>query len=242
MECDFSAMRSDRPWVIVSPTYAWRIPSILHAWLEKTTLSGSREIYFLMTCGGSIGNAEKYLKKLCSSKNMDFSGCFPLLMPENYIAMYPTPGREDALETIRLAEAHIDNAARLIKDGSLFMQRSFTQRTPVSPAENVQMCVRWVISIWMTGNRCGGKIVRIVWHVSAAVRKRQLSMGGIVWGCRGIFVRNRSNAGAIVSINKKWYSIYEVPSNIHIIISPDCSVSDLLCNPLFLIFYQRDIY
>ena len=24
-------------------------------------------------------------------------------------------------------------------------------------------------------------------------------MGGIVWGCRGIFVRNRSNAGAIVS-------------------------------------------
>ena len=129
---DFSAMRSDRPWVIVSPTYAWRIPRILHAWLEKTALSGSREIYFLMTCGGSIGNAEKYLKKLCSSKNMNFSGCFPLLMPENYIAMFSTPGREDALETIRLAEAHIDNAARLIKDGKKFPQSHLTVKDKIN--------------------------------------------------------------------------------------------------------------
>ena len=33
---DFSAMRSDRPWVIVSPTYAWRIPRIVQEWLENT--------------------------------------------------------------------------------------------------------------------------------------------------------------------------------------------------------------
>ena len=85
-----------------------------------------------MTCGGSIGNAEKYLKKLCSSKNMDFSGCFPLLMPENYIAMFSTPGREEALETIRLAETHIDNAARLIKGGKKFPQSHLTVKDKIN--------------------------------------------------------------------------------------------------------------
>ncbi len=145
-------------------------------------------------------------------------------MPENYIAMFSTPGREEALETIRLAETHIDNAARLIKGGKKFPQSHLTVKDKINSSivndifypvfvhakkfyaadsciscGNVRIYVRWGISIWITGNRCGEKIVRIVWHVSAAVRKRQLSMGGIVWGCRGIFVRNRSNAGAIVS-------------------------------------------
>ncbi len=61
---DFSKLHSSRPWVVAAPTYAWRIPRIVQEWLEHTTLSGSKDIYFVMTCGGSIGNAGKYLKKL----------------------------------------------------------------------------------------------------------------------------------------------------------------------------------
>lgn len=67
---DFSEMRSNSPWVIIVPTYAWRIPRIVQEWLEKTSLFGSKNIYFVLTCGGSAGNAGKYLKKLCSIKIM----------------------------------------------------------------------------------------------------------------------------------------------------------------------------
>ena len=65
---DYSEIHSQRPWVIVAPTYAWRIPRILQQWLKRTSLSGNREIYFVMTCGGSIGNAGKYLEKLCAKR------------------------------------------------------------------------------------------------------------------------------------------------------------------------------
>lgn len=123
---DFSKMHSDSPWVIAAPTYAWRIPRILHEWLERTRLSGSKAVYFVMTCGGSIGNSEKYLKKLCGFKKMDYQGCYPVVMPENYIAMFSTPAEKEALEIIGRAEGEIDKAAHLIKNGSAFPQRSFT--------------------------------------------------------------------------------------------------------------------
>jgi len=121
---DFSEIHSDRPWVVVSPTYAWRIPRILHEWLEQTDLSGSREIYFVMTCGGDTGNSGKYLKQLCSLKKMHYSGCSSIVMPENYIAVFTTPSKEEALEIISRAEKEIDNTARLIREGGIFPQSS----------------------------------------------------------------------------------------------------------------------
>ncbi len=121
---DFSEIHSDRPWVVVSPTYAWRIPRILHEWLEQTDLSGSREIYFVMTCGGDTGNSGKYLKRLCGLKKMHYSGCSSIVMPENYIAVFTTPSKEEALEIISRAEKEIDNTARLIREGGIFPQSS----------------------------------------------------------------------------------------------------------------------
>ncbi|MDO4174832.1 MAG: EFR1 family ferrodoxin [Eubacteriales bacterium] len=117
---DTSELHSERPWVVVSPTYAWRIPHILQTWLEQAHLTGSRDIYFVMTCGGGIGNAGAHLKKLCARKNMRYLGCFEVVMPENYIAMFSTPTKEQALETIRQADKAIDQAAGMIRDGKAF--------------------------------------------------------------------------------------------------------------------------
>ena len=97
---DFSEMHSARPWVIVAPTYAWRIPRILDNWLKRTKLSGNQDVYFVMTCGGSIGNAGKYLATLCRNKNMRYLGCAEIKMPENYIALFAVPDRTDALKII----------------------------------------------------------------------------------------------------------------------------------------------
>ena len=72
---DFSGIHSDTPWVVAAPTYAWRIPRVLEEWLKNTELGGNKNIYFVMTCGGNIGNAGRYLKKLARSKGLDYRGC-----------------------------------------------------------------------------------------------------------------------------------------------------------------------
>lgn len=123
---DFSEIHSDSPWVVVVPTYAWRIPRIVQEWLEHTNLVGNKNIYFVMTCGGSIGNAEKYQKKLCVSKRLHFCGCIAIPMPENYIALFTTPTQEEALKIIRQAEHVMDKASHLIKNREMFPQPAMT--------------------------------------------------------------------------------------------------------------------
>lgn len=111
---DVSGLESKRPWIVVSPTYAWRIPYILQSWLEKVPLLGRREIYFVMTCGDSIGNAGKYLAMLCKRKRLVYQGCWQVIMPENYIALFTTPGEEEAYSIIRKAEVQIEEALNRI--------------------------------------------------------------------------------------------------------------------------------
>lgn len=123
---DFSEINSKNPWVIVTPTYAWRIPNILREWLKRTNLSGNPNIYFVMTCGGSIGNAGKYLKSLCADKGMNYFGCFEVVMPENYIALFTTPSKDKALKIIAEAEKIIDKAAFAINKGERFPNISVT--------------------------------------------------------------------------------------------------------------------
>ena len=117
---DFSDMHSDRPWVIAAPTYAWRIPRILQEWLSRTKLNGCRDLYFVMTCGGNMGNAGAYLKKLCASKDMNYMGAFEVVMPENYIALFTSPDDEEARNIISQSERRIIKAAQLIKNHETF--------------------------------------------------------------------------------------------------------------------------
>lgn len=114
---DHSQMRSEAPWVVVVPTYAWRIPRIVENWLKNTELAGSRDLYFVMTCGADIGNAGKYLKAFCAEKGMNYRGCAEIVMPENYIALFSTPSKEEALKIIEKAEEVIDQTARFIQNG-----------------------------------------------------------------------------------------------------------------------------
>ena len=79
-------LSSVRPWVFVCPVYGWRMPQIFSAWIEKGEFSGATDAYFLLTCGSDMGDAGKYLEKLCQKKGFAFCGAQEVVMPENYIA------------------------------------------------------------------------------------------------------------------------------------------------------------
>jgi ferredoxin len=70
-----------------------------------------------MTCGGDTGDAARYIKKLCREKGLDFMGLAPVVMPENYIALFDVPDKSSADAVIRKAEPVIQAAAERIRDG-----------------------------------------------------------------------------------------------------------------------------
>lgn len=129
---DFSELRSGSPWVVVAPTYAWRIPRIVQGWLAHTSLAGNKAIYFVMTCAGGIGNAGKYLQKLSAAKGLQYKGCMQVIMPENYIALFSSPSPTEASEIIRRAGGTIDKAALLIKGGESFPPPAVTHTGKLS--------------------------------------------------------------------------------------------------------------
>ena len=51
---------------------------------------------------------------------MNYFGCFEVVMPENYIALFTTPSKAEALKIIEKAEISIDSAVNFIKGGSAF--------------------------------------------------------------------------------------------------------------------------
>ena len=62
-----------------------------------------------MTCGSEIGSADKYNRALCQEKHLTCMGTAQIIMPENYIAMFPVPDSEEAAEIIANAEPDIDD-------------------------------------------------------------------------------------------------------------------------------------
>lgn len=86
--------------VIAVPTYAWRIPKVVSEWI-KNNLSGKvKRIWFIMTCGGEIGNAAKYNRLLSNDIGAKYMGTCAILMPENYVAMFKVTEKEEAQKRI----------------------------------------------------------------------------------------------------------------------------------------------
>ena len=121
---DHTPLRSEKPWVLVCPTYAWQIPRVLRGWFLATVLEGSKDIYFVMTCGGSIGAAGKKNRMLCRLTGMNYKGTAEIIMPENYIAMFSAPEEPEALRIVAKAEPVLRAVADAIAAGEELEKRT----------------------------------------------------------------------------------------------------------------------
>ena len=115
-----SPVETDERLVIVTPTYAWRIPRLVRDWLAETDFPCGAQTWFVMTCGSEIGNAAKYNRVLCQEKQLTYMGTAQIVMPENYIAMFNAPQAEEARQIVARAEPDIDRVISAIAANQAF--------------------------------------------------------------------------------------------------------------------------
>lgn len=116
----------DSPVIIVTPTYAWRIPRVVEKLIRDNAPYKNVDAYFVMTCGGEIGNADKYARALCTDAGLNYKGAFGVVMPENYIAMFSAPDSDTALNIVNRAEKSIDTVIGIIKTNDSLPQPKLT--------------------------------------------------------------------------------------------------------------------
>jgi len=119
-------LHSERPWVFVAPVYAWRMARVMADYICRSSFSGSREAYFVLTCGGDIGNAGKYCDMLCDEKGLVYRGAMEVVMPDNYIVMFSAPDEEEARKIIGKAKPAIVKAAEHIHEHKPFPLRKIS--------------------------------------------------------------------------------------------------------------------
>lgn len=116
-------LESGKPWVFVSPIYAWLLPEAFAEFLEESRFSGCRDAYFVITCGSEIGGVERGLKGLCREMRLNFRGVMPIPMPNNYMLFSDLDTPEEAAAIIAAARPKMAEAARLIAAHSPFPPR-----------------------------------------------------------------------------------------------------------------------
>ena len=117
---NYSSIETGNDIILVVPTYAWRIPRVVSNWLYKTKFVGAKRIWFVMNCGGEIGNAAKYNLMLAKNKHLTYMGTKQILMPENYIAMFNAPQVDQAKKIVEKAEGDIKETIKYMKEGKVF--------------------------------------------------------------------------------------------------------------------------
>lgn len=114
---------SDSPFVLVCPTYSWRVPLFLSKYLLTCDFKGSRDFYVLMNYGDSCGNAYDYIKEDLHKLGLNFMGLYGLKMPENYIMLFDLDNPETNKKIIAKAKSNISNIAKYIKNKEEFPKR-----------------------------------------------------------------------------------------------------------------------
>ncbi|HHX36710.1 MAG TPA: 4Fe-4S binding protein [Clostridiaceae bacterium] len=147
------SFHSDVPYVFVCPTYAWRIPRMVEKFILNNNFRGERRVYFILTCGSEVGNAVRYVRKLCTKKNFTLMGFDDIVMPENYAALFDCPTTEEAKKILVKAKPKIETIAELIAQQKLLPEsKARAKFLSLSNGFFYLFCVR--TKLFEVTNRC----------------------------------------------------------------------------------------
>ena len=111
---------SENPFILVAPTYGWRVPRFLMDYLKKSKFSGNKDIYVIMNYGSSSGNANEYIKKDVEELGLCYRGLYGIQMPENYLFLFPLDSDETNRKIVEASKSEILKAGQKIKENRDF--------------------------------------------------------------------------------------------------------------------------
>ena len=114
---------SGKPWVFVAPTYAWQMPRVFADFIRSGSFEGDKRAYFILTCGGETGAAAEHAQALCREKGLEYMGTLSMVMPENYVAMFPVPEKEKAERMVAIAGRKLKKRLEVIAAGERFQEK-----------------------------------------------------------------------------------------------------------------------
>ncbi len=118
-EGKYPSFDSEKPYVFVSPVYAWRMPRVFEKWIKKCSYNGNKKAYFAIDCGESIGAAANYVKSLAKKTKFEYMGTAQIVMPDNYLIMFASDGADDD-KIIENAANYTTELCKLIRSESPF--------------------------------------------------------------------------------------------------------------------------
>lgn len=112
------SVTSEKPFVVVAPVYAYAMPRLVAEAVRNANLQGSKELYFILTCGGSTANAYKGCKEIAARKGMVYKGFAEVKMPDNTVTMFNMSDEATAKATIAAAVPVVKQLGALIAAGA----------------------------------------------------------------------------------------------------------------------------
>jgi ferredoxin len=138
-------MLSDKPFVFVCPTYAWRIPNIIDKYIKKLFLTETIKPTLFLFVAEKPTMPYIILKEPVMKKDWGL-WVSSVVMPGNYILMFYAPDKTETKEIIQKALPHIKNIAENIKEGKTISQQKIGFSDKLKSGVINKLFYRFVIS------------------------------------------------------------------------------------------------
>lgn len=104
---------------IITPTYAWGLPSIVRDFLHALVLDDSPSyLWFLTTYGTTTGQSGRFANEILQEKGLSFATYFSVKMPDTWTPIFDLSDPQKARHINLHAEQEIDFALEKIQDRS----------------------------------------------------------------------------------------------------------------------------
>ncbi len=106
---------------ILTPTYNWGLPSIVHEFLEKAVFSYSEApyVFYIGTCGTTTGSASSFVKSLLKSKDIKLNAEFDIKRPDTWIVLFDLSDERKVNKRLEKSEQEIEKLKKQLEHRAL---------------------------------------------------------------------------------------------------------------------------
>ncbi len=111
--------RGEKRLGIISPTYSWRLPSIVREFVQNTeiTVSENTYVYFVSTYGTTPGASVHEMRRLLRAKDIEIDSVYSIRMPDTWTPIFNLSDARRVEAVNAAAESEITAAADSILAG-----------------------------------------------------------------------------------------------------------------------------